>query len=97
MEVLDRKFTINAKKIKDGNTVTESEAVLFLAKDNLIVPMLHAYLSLCRRNPVNDAQIKGVELLIARVEKWRSANTSLCKFPDIDTGVEASIVNAENK
>lgn len=97
MEDLDRKFTFVATKVKDCTNVTQEEAIIFLAKDNLVLPMLKYYLNMCLRNPVSDAQIKGVKLLIGRVEKWRHEHPSECKFPDIAEGVEDNFVNADNE
>ena len=74
MERIDRKFNIEATKVKDGKRVTHSEAVLLLAKDNATLPTLQFYHSECERLGADEVQLKAVRLLIARVEKWRATH-----------------------
>ena len=83
MEDLDRKFVFRATKTKDATTVTQKEAIIFLAKDNLLVPTLEFYKALCIRDGVSDVQTKGVGLLIDRIVKWRKANPAILDDPDI--------------
>ena len=96
MEDLDRKFTFIATKTKDGTTVTQEEGIIFLAKDNLLLPTLKHYYSLCENSEIGIEQLTGVKLLIRRVEAWRKSNPDKCKNPDVDW-VEAEQVCKENK
>ncbi len=95
MEDLDRKFIFRATKTKDATSVTQKEAIIFLAKDNLLVPTLTYYKELCEKSGVSDVQIKGVELLINRIINWRKSNPNKLKDPDVGK-VEAEYVCKPN-
>lgn len=82
--VLDRKYRITATSTEHGGSHTEYDSVLFLAKDKLLLPLLHDYLALCMHEGVDERQIQGVELLIERVKWWQEHNPT--KTPDVDTG-----------
>lgn len=103
MEAIDRKFFFQAWPTKEAigrrveATYTEANAVVFLAKDVLLVPLLEYYLRLCGQYHVDDAQTKGVRLLIGRVETWQKANLDKLKLPDVDPGPEADRVCAPNE
>lgn len=96
MEALDRKFIINAKHSTKGTDHTQFDSILFLAKDDFIVPTLEHYLYLCVQNGAGVPQIQSVNLLIDRVRKWRRENPDLCKIPDVDEGEEISVVCRPN-
>lgn len=96
MEDLDRKFIFTATKTKDGVTVTQKEAIIFLAKDNLLIPTLTYYKELCIRSGASDEQVVGVDLLINRVLTWRNCNQDKLKYPDIGDE-EAEYVCKPNK
>ena len=99
MEPIDRKFMISATPWNNegAHPYTEFTSVLFLAKDVLLVPLLEYYLRLCGQYHVDDAQTKGVRLLIGRVEAWQKANLDKLKLPDVDPGPEADRVCAPNE
>ncbi len=96
MEDLDRKFSFIGTKTKDGSIITQKEGVIFLAKDNLLIPTLKYYLFLCIKARVGHLQIKGIKLLINRIEVWQKANPDKCKFPDVTTA-EAENVCKNNE
>lgn len=87
---IDRKFKIQAASIVSGNTHTEDDAVLFLAKDKAFLLTLPTYLQKCKDVGAGQDQIKAVELLIKRVEQYQADNLHLVKVPDVDPIVEAS-------
>ena len=93
---VDWEFLISAQHVTKGVTHTEEDSVLFLAKDKLLPQVLMYYRDLCITESVGGAQIKGVELLIARVEEYQRKNPELCKLPDIDEGEEEAAVGRPN-
>jgi hypothetical protein len=103
MERLDRKFSFMAfatgKRTPEGGHVhyTEEDAIVFLAKDVLLVPLLHYYLRLCGQYRVGVAQTEGIRLLVDRVEAWQRGHLDLLKLPDVDPGPEADRVCAPNE
>lgn len=97
MEKIDRKFTINAKSIKTGKKYTQSNAVLFLAKDALLVPLLDHYYALCVQHKVDERQVKGVALLRERVSKYQEKHVKKVHLPDIEAGKEEARVCKPNK
>jgi hypothetical protein len=92
MESIDRKHTFLAVNEGNGNVYTDKEGIILLAKDDAVLPTLNFYLEECKRIGAGDEQIAGVELLIARVSRWRAENPDACKKPDISLGKEADIV-----
>lgn len=100
MERLDRKFHISATHVTRGAHYTDKEAVLFLAKDNLFLPLLYFYLLLCvllvPLFQVKWLQVKGVWLLIGRVRNYRNQNQKILKYPDIYEGNESKAVLRPN-
>lgn len=98
MERLDRKFNISAIHPVKGTKHDENDSVLFLAKDDLFLPTLRHYRNLCEADVnVETDQVKGVDLLIERVEQWRKENADQCKAPDIYRGGEHEAVLAPNE
>lgn len=94
---IDRKFHIAAVHKTKGKGVTDSEAVLFLCKDDAFPATLQFYRAECMRLGVGVAQVEGIDLLIERVALWRRRNKVLCRNPDIDQGPEVAYVNRPNE
>lgn len=82
MEKLDKKFSGDIFKAKDGSIVPDDQWICFLAKDNAFFLALPAYLDACMTLGADPVQCRMVEELIERVTKWREANPELCKTPD---------------
>ncbi len=84
---IDRKYIISATNPCSGNTHTEADSVLFLAKDKgLLEAALPAYRNWCVENAVNPAHIESIDLLIGRVKKFQEQIES--KIPDTDLPCE---------
>lgn len=81
---IDRKFKIHARSVASGNTHSEDDAVLFLAKDTAFLMTLPTYLDNCKKVGAGPDQIKAVELMIDRVKDYRAAHPHLVKVPDVD-------------
>ncbi len=84
MERIDRKFNISAHCLEHGHQHDQFDAMLFLAKDRALVPMLHHYRQLCESLGAEQRQLNGVDLLIGRVVKWQAEHPQLLKVADID-------------
>lgn len=97
MEKIDRKFIITAFHATKNTRYTEDDSILMLAKDDAVVPTLRFYLEECKRQGAGPAQIQAVKLLIWRVERWRAENAIVCKVPDVDEGMEESVVCRPNE
>ena len=84
-EPIDTKYEFLAWKFGrhgEDDPITESEGIVFRARDNALVPTLQFYRDECARIGASAAQIAGINALITRVEKYRERNPHLCKVPD---------------
>ena len=97
MEAIDRKFQINAVCRAHHHLHGENDAVLFLAKDAALPATLRAYREECFRLGVDERQLKGIDLLIERVDRFQVENQSAVKLPDIDADKEEDYVNHPNQ
>jgi len=97
MEV-DRKFSISAVCRAHGDAYTEGEGVFFKAADAAFNrTVLDAYKREAIKLGAHSRQIKGIELLIERVEAYKDANPAIVKVPDVDEGEnEEHYVNRPN-
>lgn len=96
-EVIDRKFKFKAVSIHSGKQFTEKNAIVFLAKDALVPALLKYYEQLCRTQECDERQIKAVELLRERVEKYQAMYPRKVSFPDVAEGEEEKRVCKPNK
>jgi hypothetical protein len=83
---IDWKYKIQAVNPCSGNTHSEEDSILFLAKDKAVPAMLYAYLNKCEELGTNPAHIEAIELLIKRVEDYQRDIES--KVPDTDLPCE---------
>jgi hypothetical protein len=97
MECIDRKYRFKAVSLASKRTHTHADAVLFLAKDQLLPALLEKYIELCRDNGVADSQIKGVMLLKERVLTFQRRNINKVQLPDVGDGKEEKRVCKPNK
>ena len=95
-EAIDRKFKIDATAREHGTDYDENHAVLFLAKDRALFGTLGYYRSECERLGAAPDQLRGIDLLIQRVERYQSVNANLVKTPDVDPVTGAHILE-ENR
>lgn len=79
---LDKKFQGDLRKVKDGSPVPADEYIVFLAKDDAVPAMLHAYYAECVRLRADAEQLAMVEALQQDVDRWRAAHADRCKVPD---------------
>ena len=94
---IDRKFQISAIHSTKGTYHSERSSVLFLAKDKALPATLRFYRDECARLGSDERQLKGIGLLIERVENFQAVNPSVIKVADIDPGPEEIRVNAPNR
>ena len=80
--MIDRKYKILAVNPCSGGIHTEDDAILFLAKDLAVVPMLDAYIEECALLGCEAPHIDGIYLLMERVRAYQQNVTS--KVPDTD-------------
>lgn len=83
---LDAKFYGSLFKVKNGQRVWDDEWCVFLAKDNAFAAALPVYREKCKEMGASADQLAAVDRLIERVEKWRAANPTKCKTPDVQAG-----------
>lgn len=83
---IDWKYKIQAQNPCSGNTHTEEDSILFLAKDRAVPAMLRAYLAECERLGTGPAHLEAVRLLLGRVERYQQGVES--KVPDTDLPCE---------
>lgn len=83
---IDRKYQINAINPCSGNTHTEQDAVLFLAKDRALPAALETYRQESERLGANPAHLESIDLLIGRVKEYQDKVES--KVPDTDLPCE---------
>lgn len=97
MEVIDRKFKINAVSKKSGKKYTEKNSVLFLLKDKLLPDLIDKYYGLLVEHHADKYQLEGVRLLKERVLAWQRENISKVKLADVEPGKEEKNVCKPNK
>lgn len=84
---IDRKYQILAINPCSGNTHTQEDAVLFLAKDKAFLEgALPGYRQRCIELGANPAHIESIDLLIERVRVYQEGIES--KVPDTDLPCE---------
>ena len=84
--MIDRKYRILAVNPCSGNVHNEEDAILFLAKDLAVLPMLETYVEECNLLGCDDEQIESVNLLIERVEEYQRKIKA--EIPDISSVCE---------
>lgn len=80
---IDRKYAFYALNRKTHKSYDDTDGVVFLAKDNAFPATLRFYRAECERQGADEAQLKGIDLLIERVDAYRASNAHLCKVPDV--------------
>lgn len=83
---IDWKYKIQAVNPCSGNTHTEDDSILFLAKDKAVPATLRYYKAKCKRLGANPAHLEAIELLIGRVDSYQ--NEIEAKVPDTDLPCE---------
>jgi len=96
-ERLDGKFAISATSMEHGTVHDENDSVLFLAKDLAFLPALRFYRGECERIGAASAQLRGIDLLIGRVEAWQYEHPALLKVPDVDDSPAGRQILAPNE
>lgn len=84
--MIDRKFKFIAFDPCKGTIYTEENAIVFLAKDRAVLPMLFAYIEECKRLECGQDHIESVELLRKRVNNFQGSVGS--RIPDTETDCE---------
>jgi hypothetical protein len=82
MEKLDAKFYGEIRKVKDNSIVPDDEWCVFLVKDDAFARLLPIYRTICTDLGADAEQIAAVDRMIARANRWRSANPHRLKVPD---------------
>lgn len=86
MSAIDWKYQIRAVNLCSGNTHTEEDSVLFLAKDKaFLIGGLPGYRAACVELGANPAHIEAIDLLTERVKRRQEMD---CKVPDTDLPCE---------
>ena len=96
-ECIDRKFEISAMCIEHGHSYDHNHAILFLAKDLATPATLRFYHNECRRLGAEEAQLRAIDLLIERVERYQKMNPSILKVADVDAVLGRHIFFTPNK
>lgn len=91
-EPIDRKFRIVAWCIEHDHIYDDGHGVFFCAKDKAFPVALRAYRVECERIGAAPAQLRGIDLLIERVDRYQAANPGILKVPDVDEALGAHII-----
>src|SRR5437867_2498859 len=91
-EAIDRKFIILAKCVEHDHAYDDHHAVLLLAKDRAVPATLRFYRQECERIGAAPNQLRGIDLLIERVERYQRVNPGVLKVPDVDDERGAPII-----
>ena len=83
-EPIDRKFKILAVCTEHDHAYDDNHAVLLLAKDLAAPATLKFYRQECERLGAAPAQLRGIDLLIERVERYQVANPRVLKVADVE-------------
>jgi hypothetical protein len=83
---LDSKFEGEIRKVKDGTILRDEEYVVFLAKDNAFAAALPVYRAICVAMGADQGQIRSLDRMIVRLNKWREDHPYQCKVPDVAKG-----------
>jgi hypothetical protein len=97
MEKIDRKYIFRAISINSGKKYTQNNAIIFLAKDELLPSILDKYIELLITKNADERQIKGVELLKDRVLTWQRKYEKKVSLPNVQSGKEEKNVCKPNK
>ena len=79
---LDKKFTGQVFKVKDGSVVPHDQWLVFLAKDNAFPATVAFYRQECERLGADAEHLASVDRMIERLTKWRADNPHRLKVPD---------------
>lgn len=95
---VDRKFIIKAVCRAHEHTQTHEDGVFFKAADAAFNRnVLDAYKREAIKLGAHPHQIMGIELLIERVEKFKTSHPERVKVPDVDEGLEETFINSPNE
>lgn len=83
-EAIDRKFIIRATCVEHDHDYDDNHAVLMLAKDKAVPATLRFYRQECERLGAAAPQLRGIDLLIERVDRYQAANPGVLKVADVD-------------
>jgi hypothetical protein len=83
---LDGKFYGIIHRNKDNAVEPPDSWIVFVARDNALLPTLKFYRQECARIGAGNTQLAAVDELIERVAKWREANPGKLKVPDVEPG-----------
>jgi hypothetical protein len=99
MESIDRKRVIVATRVGEpGNVKTDEDGVFFFAGDAAFNrAVLDTYKRECVKLGAGPRQLESVDLLTARVERYKARYPERIKVPDVDEGDEAKRVLAPNE
>ena len=86
IEKLDGKFHGEIFRNKDNRVEPVDSWIVFVARDNALIPTLEFYYHECKRQGAALPQLEAINELIQRVNKWRNSNPEKCKVPDVEPG-----------
>lgn len=90
-EPIDRKFEIRARCFEHDHVYDDAHGMFFVAKDKALPATLRFYRQECERIGALPAQLRGIDLLIERVDRYQAANPGAVKVPDVDEALGAHI------
>lgn len=84
-EPVERKYWLQAvSRQGTGRVWTHDHAMVFLARDVALPAVLRYYLDICQAHGAAGAQIRALELLTERVNRYQAANPDAVKVADVD-------------
>jgi hypothetical protein len=92
-EPIDRKFTFCATCTEHNHEHSHMDAMVFLAKDKALPETLVFYRAACEANGAKPEQLRGITLLIERVQRYQAEHPDLTKVADVDIPDMAGILD----
>jgi hypothetical protein len=83
---LDGKFYGTIFRHKDNQIEPPDSWIVFVARDDALLPTLQFYYEECERIGAEPAQLNAIHALIKKVAMWRQANPGKLKVPDVHQG-----------
>lgn len=98
-ERIDRKFTFSGfcTEHHAAHVVDHMNAVVFLARDQAVIPTLEFYQTRCQQLGADRRQVQGIRLLIERIAQYQAEHPEEVKVADVDNTPEGEAIVAPNE
>lgn len=83
---LDTKFYGIIHRAKDHRVEPPDGYMVFVARDNALLPTLEFYRKECERQGAEQPHLLAIDTLIGRICAWREKHPEQCKVSDVEPG-----------